>query len=424
MFNEEIVKVIDFWNASVIEKRLTERTITGIIDTESKEIIDIIGPRRSGKSTLLKLLIKKLNLKKNFMYINFEDPFFIERAEPTIINELIDTYIHFFSPDLKYLFFDEIQNITHWEKSLRILRDNSDYKIFITGSSSKLLSSELSTLISGLHLSYQLYPFDFNEFIKYHRIEVERLKDYIVQKTIIEKNLVKYLLTGGFPEVVITEKEVLLKQYYTDIIYRDIVARYEVRQKAILEKMGIFLLSNIAKPVSMASLQKTFEISFELACTYFEYFKDAFLIFDLPSYSHSLKTQQKTLKKIYAVDTGLANIVSFHVSDDYGRLLENLVFLHLKRIFDEVYYYKTCSNLEVDFYVRKKNHNQLIQVCYDFTNEKTHHREITALIQAMNDIKINTGLIITMNQKEDIARGEHLITVIPVAEWILTRLYN
>lgn len=422
MNNKELIKTITFWRESVQKDVLFHRDLEEKIDIKSDEIIDIIGPRRSGKSSVLKLLIKNLE-KDSWLYINFEDPFFIENNSPEVIDELIDAYKQNYSHSLKYLFFDEIQNIERWENAVRKLRDGSGYKIFITGSSSKLLSGELSSLITGRHLSYVLLPLSFREYLSFKKIRIDNKKDIVLQEAKIIKYFDKYLHLGGFPKIVLDENMELLKQYYSDILGKDIIERHNIRQKSIIEKMGVYLLSNAAKILSVASLEKTFGISFQSASSYLEYFKESFLIFGVSQFSYSLKTQQKSLKKIYAADTGLANAVSFRFSEDYGRLLENCVFLHLNQLAPEIYYYKTKSGLEVDFLI--KTHAQkmtLIQVCADLSDEKTKKREIKALTEAMNELDISSGLILTESKEEVININNRTITIIPAYEWILNQI--
>lgn len=417
---EQLIKIIDFWKKTSVESDLFWRSIVDKIDYQSKEIIDIVGPRRSGKSTILKLLIKKLNLKNNYLFINFEDPYFITHNQPETIEELISTYEEYFDKKLEYLFFDEIQNILNWEKIARKLRDMNKYKIFITGSSSKLLSAELSTLLTGRHLSYFVMPISFIEFLSFKQILVNAKKDLILNEKNILKNFNNYLLVGGFPEIVKTENISLLKQYYFDIVQKDIIMRYDIRQKDILEKIGIYLISNTAKIVSIESLKTTFNLSYEAVSNYLEYFKEAFLNFELLQFSYSLKRQFKTFKKNYSIDTGLANAVSFKFSEDKGRALEQSVFLELKRRGGELYYYKTKKYKEVDFLVKQKGiKNELIQVCWDLTDKKTKNRELDGLTQAMEELKTNEGLILTYNSSEKIVKDGKKITILPAYRWML-----
>ena len=417
---EQLVKIIDFWRKTSVESDLFWRSIVNDIDCKNKEIIDIVGPRRSGKSTILKLLVKKLGLKNNYLFINFEDPYFVTHNQPEIIEELISTYEEYFNKKLEHLFFDEIQNILNWEKIVRKLRDIGRYKIFITGSSSKLLGAELSTLLTGRHLSYSVMPLSFIEFLSFKKIQVNSKKNLILKEKNILKNFDNYLLIGGFPEIVKTENISLLKQYYFDIVQKDIIMRYDVRQKDILEKIGIYLISNTSKIISVESLKTTFNLSYEAVSNYLEYFKEASLNFELFQFSYSLKNQFKTSKKNYSVDTGLANVVSFKFSEDKGRILELSVFLELKRRGVEIYYYRTNNNKEVDFFAKQKGaKNKLIQVCWDLTDEKTKKREINSLNKAMEELALDEGLILTYNIEDKVLIDKRKITILPTYKWML-----
>lgn len=422
MIDNNLLKIIDFWQRVTEEKNLYNRQLVDKIDTKTKEVVDIIGPRRVGKSSIMKIIIQKLKpkVKTGILYINFEDPYFIDHNTPTILEELVEVYKEYYQENLYYLFFDEIQNIDLWEKAVRKLRDSGNYKIFISGSSSKLLGSEFASLLSGRHLSYQLLPLSFFEYLVFQGVKIKDKKDIILKEKMLLKYFDEYLVWGGFPEVVLSKKQELLKQYYLDIIQKDIVKRYEIRERNILDKMGLYLLTNSGKTVSVSSIKNIYGISHELASTYLEYFKEAFLVFELPQFSYSVKTQQKALKKIYPVDTGLANSVSFRFSEDKGRILETTVFLSLKRQDKEVYYYKTKNNKEVDFLIREKDgENKLIQVCFDLADEKTKKREIDSLNRAMEELELNEGLILTYNTEDKLLIDKRKITILPVYKWML-----
>jgi hypothetical protein len=414
----KLIQTIDFWHKSVKSPGLVSREAVEEIDYSGKEIIDVIGPRRSGKSSLLKLIISRLGLEGSFLYINFEDPFFIENNEASIIEKLIETYREYFNGNnLKYLFFDEIQEIESWEKAIRKLRDGSDYKIFITGSSSTLLSRELSSSITGRHTTFNMFPLSFKEFLFFKNIEVNSQKDIALKESLIKKRFDEYLETGGFPEAVVTGNKELLKNYFYDFLQRDVVLRRQVRDKDALEKMAVFLMSNSGKLISNASMQKAFNLAYESVDNYLEYLKEAFMFFELRQFSFSLKKQSKTLPKIYSVDTGLARAASFNFSKDNGKILENAVFLHLKRRSNSLFYYKTKNNLEVDFLVREKEKNHsLIQVCWDINDPETMEREIKALKEELN---MRESVIVTHDNEDEIATEGMKITLVPAWKWFL-----
>ncbi len=418
--SEQIIKIIDFWQKVAKKEKLYDRALTERIDYKSKEIIDLIGPRRSGKSSILKLIIQRLNLNDNFLFINFEDPFFVGNNEPQILEEIIAVFKEYFNPKLKYIFFDEIQEIVHWERILRKLRDAENFKIFITGSSSKLLSKEASYLLTGRHLSYSVFPLSFQEFLAFRQIILSEKKDFILKEKTILRAFEEYINIGGFPEIALTKNQELSKTYFFDILQRDIIRRYDIREKEILEKIAVYYLSNAGKIISIESLKNSFNVSFTLASLYLEYLKEAFLIFELPQFAYSLKKQSKALKKIYSIDAGISNAVSFRFSEDKGRILENIVFLELKRRGAEIYYYKTKNNLEADFLIKEKTRmREIIQVAWSLEDKKTKDREIKNLLQALEECNLNKGLILAYNEKETINIGKKTIIIKPVWQWLL-----
>jgi uncharacterized protein len=240
------------------------------------------------------------------------------------------------------------------------------------------------------------------------------------------QNLIKkfqeYIQQGGFPEVVKTDNQELLKNYFYVFLQKDVIIRNQIRDKDSLEKMAVFLMTNSGKTISIASLKKAFNLSYETANKYLEYLKEAFLFFELKKFSFSLKKQSQALPKIYSVDTGLAKEVSFSFSQDNGRILENIIFLNLIRKFDDIYYYTTNNNFEVDFLVREKNINKhLIQVSWTIENQKTKDREIRALNEAMKELKIKKSIIITNNQEEIIKTENGAIEVLPAWKWLIKK---
>jgi len=197
---EQLIKIIDFWNKSAKSDKLFSRALVPELDLKSKEIVDLVGPRRSGKSSILKLVIKELKLLDNFLYINFEDPFFVANNSARIIEDLVEVFLEYFNTGLRYIFFDEIQEIFGWEKALRKFRDAAKYKIFIAGSSSKLLSSEMATSLTGRHQSYRVFPLSFLEFLAFKGVAALSRKERILNEQKIVKNFDEFLAIGGFPE--------------------------------------------------------------------------------------------------------------------------------------------------------------------------------------------------------------------------------
>jgi predicted AAA+ superfamily ATPase len=418
---ERIRDIINFWKNEVVNSKLFPRKVFSLLDIKNPEVIDITGVRRSGKSSVLKLVAQSLPDRDSWLYINFEDPYFSVNNHASILEDIVEIYVKYFSAKLKYLFFDEVQNIDSWERAIRKYRDGSHYKIFITGSSSKLLSGELSTLLTGRHMSLGLMPLSFKEYLSFKGIVVDNEKDLFIKGNELKHMFQDYLFSGGFPQVVLTDQQELLKSYYGDIVEKDIMGRYDVRDKNTLEKIGLFMMSNVSKTLSPTSIKKTYSISFAKAVKYVDYFKEAMLFYELEQYSSSLKSMQRSLKKIYSVDTGMANVVSMSFSEDKGRLLENAVFLELKRRDEQIFYYKTPA-CEVDFVVRRRNQDkELVQVCWDISNLETRARELKALKKAADNLKLKKATIVTIDQKETVMHEGLKVEIIPAHEWFIAK---
>ena len=281
------------------------------------------------------------------------------------------------------------------------------------------MSGELSTLLTGRHVSFSLMPLSFKEYLSFKGIAAESAKDLFMKNNEINRAFPEYLSYGGFPQVVLTGQRELLKSYYGDIVERDIIGRYDVRDKNTLEKIGLFIMSNVSKTLSPTSLKKMYSISFAKAVRYADYFKEAMLCYELEQYSSSLKSRQRSLKKIYSVDTGLANVVSMSFSEDRGRLLENAVFLELKRRGKQLFYYKTPL-CEVDFVIREGGRDkELVQVCWDLSDSATKARELKALKKAAIDLKLDKATVVTVDQKETIMHEGLKVEVVPAHEWFI-----
>ncbi|VVB51737.1 AAA domain protein [uncultured archaeon] len=377
----------------------------------TKYIVVLTGVRRSGKSYLVFQLMDTLfkkNIPDNVLYVNFDDPVFLRlRSDPGGgIETLYRDYLKLKNPKgLKYLFLDEIQNVPNWEKWIKAYYDMEEgIKFIITGSNAALLSSELSTLLTGRNLQFEVFPFNFREVLKAKNEDITVSPDvreiYVRNygiKDSLRHHLNEILKWGSFPEVVFLaepHREAILKEYYKDILYRDIVPRFEVRHANKLEEIAYFVMSNISNPASYHNIGELIGIHESTVKEYLSYFEKAYLSFQVVKFSYSLKEQIKNAKKIYFIDTGIRNAIAFRFSEDLGRLYENLVFVDLRRRGKKVYYWK--GKREVDFVVKEGTKvEQLIQVCWDINNANTKEREVAGLVEAMNKIEINEGIVIT-----------------------------
>jgi uncharacterized protein len=359
----------------------------------------ITGIRRCGKSTLLFQLLKEKF--SNAFYLHFEDPR-LAGFENDDFNRLSNEIV---KRNPSVLFFDEIQLLKNWEQFVRQKLDEG-YKVVITGSNATLLSKELGTKLTGRHLSVELFPFSYTEFLG-----LRKLKD-------TEKSVLEYLRKGGFPEYLKTENGFVLNQLLEDILYRDIAVRYAVRDVKSLKQLAVYLLSNIAKPVSASNLTKLFAIkSVSALLDYFGFLENAYIVQFLPMFSYSLKKQIRNPRKVYSIDLGLFTENSIVFSDENGRRIENAVYLHLRTAHTELYYFH--EKKECDFVVFEKGKpKELIQVCYDLTADNLE-RETSGLLAAMDYFNMSLGKIVTLKQKDSFKKDGKKIDVVPLNEFLM-----
>ncbi|HRS42765.1 MAG TPA: ATP-binding protein [Candidatus Diapherotrites archaeon] len=392
----------------------------------TNKITTVIGNRRVGKTfyfyqLITELLNSKIN-KNQILYINFDD----DRLYPlklSDLDDLLESYYELFPENknkMKYFFFDEIQNIKNWELFIRRINDKEKIKLFLTGSSSKLLSHEIATTLRGRTLSFNLYTLNFKEFLEFKNITFKKEDIYSSKRYTLQKLFLEYLNNGSFPEVVLekeTKKEIL-NNYYEMFIYKDLVERYSIRNIDLLKQLSKYLLTNVSNLFSVSSYYKLINsensISKETIYEYLSYLKEINLIFTVPIYSYSLKQQQVNPSKIYTIDNGLRNAVSFKFSEDEGRLAENLVFIELKRRLKEIYYWRGKG--EIDFVVKNKDGSvDLINVCYSGEIPQREVDSITEFIEKYPRKKISKCLILT----KDIEKTEKNIEYLPIWKWLL-----
>ncbi|MEA3485821.1 MAG: ATP-binding protein, partial [Candidatus Aerophobetes bacterium] len=386
---------------------LVEREVE--IEEIPKDVVFVItGARRSGKTYFLYEIAKKLRRKlppQNIIYINFED----DRLYPLKGDELRnlpEVYFEYFPPDENspaWFLLDEIQNIPNWERSIRTFLDRRIARVVVTGSSSKLLPGEIATSLRGRALTKVVYPLGFKELLKFKEFKagIPESLPYSPRKPKILNFFNEFLEYGGFPQVVLSDKkEELLREYYRAIFYRDIVDRFHIRNFSLFENFLKLLLQQNASLFSLGKAENFLKsLGFKLAkstlAEYLFYAKSAFLVFEVPLFSYTAKDRLQYPRKIYAIDTGLVNSITFRHSHNYGKMLENVVFLELLRRGKEVYYWKARNNYEVDFVVMEGLRvKELIQVVWDTFDEKVRRREERALIKAMEEFNLDKGLIL------------------------------
>lgn len=413
---KEAIKAIikDFHNRGV--PQAIERKIN--IPLNSGKIITIIGARRAGKTYVLYQAMTKIKDITNIIYINFED----ERLEISAkeMNQILEAYFEMY-PNKKeeelYFFFDEIQEITGWEKFIRRIYDTVSKNIFITGSSSKLLSKEIATSLRGRTITYEVFPLSFKEYLRFKNTEEDIYSTK--GKARMLASFDEYLQKGGFPELISMNQEIYEKSlgtYFEVMIYRDIIERYSITDPIPLKKFIKKLISNTAKEFTINKVfnslkSEGIKISKDTIYKFLDYCNDAYLILPLTNFSET--TAKRTIKKAYSIDTGLSSLISFALSKEKGRLFENIIFLELKRKEKEIYYYKGKS--ECDFIIKnRENTIQAIQACCELTTDN-QQREINGLKEAMNRFKLQEGLILTCSQEKTIDN----IRVMPAYKWLM-----
>lgn len=382
---------------------------------ELKHIQVLQGIRRSGKSTIFKLLINYLSKEvdpQEILYINFDDPFFIPYAnDATKLYEVIQTAQKLTQKKITYLFLDEIQAIDGWQRYVKSVYDSEEFKkIFITGSNSSLLNGDLATLLTGRYITQKVYPLSLKEILKINNItSYMELSSSIPKVLNIVDNMLQY---GSFVEIYDNKEEFrrdILSSYYDTILLKDCVSNNAIRDVKGFKELSFFVISNITSLFSYSSLAKAVNINDKSAKEYISYLENSYLADELKHFSYSLKEQNNSKKKIYCNDNGFVSL-SYSFSSNSGKLLENLIYTELVKHSYEVYFYN--KNFECDFIAKKDNKIIAIQVCYEL-NELNTKREVGGLLKLPFDV--DEKYIITYNQSKKIDD----ILVIPFYEYFL-----
>jgi len=420
------------WWARKPDFKLVDRDIRADITgwLKRKEIVAIVGVRRSGKTSLFKLIIAGL-LKdvdaKNIFFIKGDD----ERVRrDNFISDAIDSYRELMNPKGKvYVFVDEVQEIPGWDATLKRMYDlELQTKFFISGSNFSMLKEDLSFKLAGRCAYFDVYPFSFKEFLMISGMDIKNKAGLLLGKQEIAHHLLAYMEFGGFPEVVLEKdaqkKGQLLQFYFDTIVYRDIIRRREIRSPAKMERMISYFLQNIANLANFSKVAKLVSLSTDSIGEYVRYLQDSFFLFAVPLFAFSVKKQEINMKKMYCVDTGLRNVGGFRFSQDYGRLMENMAFIELRRRasarpLSKVFYWSDRTH-EVDFVVKEGvKVSQLIQVCGDFGSDEVRIREIEGLKKAMKELKLQQAIIITKNEEQKLNVDDKTVKVIPLWKWLL-----
>ena len=425
-----MIDVLNEWNPWWFGKKETLEELAGVERLEYADIVRtvdlrettaITGARRCGKSTIIYQMIKRLVEKgagpETILLVNFEDDVLARKN----LREIFDIYQSNVNPDTKpYLFLDEVHKCEDWVLFLRKLYDLKKVRqIFITDSSSKFIKSEYARVLTGRGISLAVFPLSFSEYLRWRGTEFSGLSDR-EEVNKIKNELLDFLRYGGFPEVFFKSamaKKKLLTEYFSDIIHKDIVERYNVNYAKIKE-LADFLVSNSANLFSPRKYSRTYGLSLESINTYLQYFADVFLFFFVPKYSHSVMAQQLSSKKAYVCDLGFFNNVGFKFSEDAGRLYENAVFMELKRRGKDIYYWK--GEYECDFLVKDgMKIKEAMQVCCKLGVENRQN-ELGGLMEAIEKFSLKGGVIITQDHEgEEKIKGK-TIKFVPLWKWLLT----
>ncbi len=397
---ETLTQVIAAQRDNLLAKGLgLKREAMATLPDISAYALIVSGVRRCGKSTLLFQLLQQRYPQA--LYLNFEDPrlYGFDIKDFARLDEIIR------QAGAGVLLFDEIQIIPEWERYIRQKLDEN-IKIVITGSNASLLSRELGTKLTGRHITKELFPFSYREFITF------------TQQKASSDSVSEYLQVGGFPEYVKQRVDDILNYVLEDILIRDIAVRHGIRDVNSLQRLTLYLISNIGKLVTANRLKSLIGVGSTNTITeYLSYLEDSYLVHFIPKFDYSHRKQIVNPKKVYAIDTGLVNVNSASFTDDSGRQLENMVYLHLRRRYKDIFYFSAKG--ECDFIVSDKGNIQaVIQVCYHL-NADNLDRELNGMTEALGFFKLDEGLLITHAQRDLFEKDGKKIVVLPAHEYLM-----
>lgn len=344
-------------------------------------------------------MMKKLGVE-NILFLNFESPQLYEFSLTDFAR--LDSIVQ--KSGVKTLFFDELQLVDSWEMYVREKLDEG-YQVVITGSNASLLSKELGTRLTGRHITQELFPFSYIEFLKFKELDAS------------SESLNDYMFLGGFPEYLKSGDSEQLSTLFNDILIRDIVARYGIKDIKSLQRLASYLFSNIGNRITATKLKQPLSIgATSTILSWISHLELSYLLFFVPMYSHSLKAQIINPRKVYSIDLGLTDAISTSMTQDLGRKLENMVFLHLRRKFTNIYYFDNKG--ECDFVVFKNGEVvEIIQVCYDLNSDNLK-RELDGLMKALQFFNKKNGTLITFDTSDTIIEGECVINVVPAYKYL------
>jgi predicted AAA+ superfamily ATPase len=427
----DIIKeiILDFQNEELntgIKRELHYQSV------ENKAFV-CIGVRRCGKSTFLfqiiKDLIKRGINKENFLYINFFDDRLTE-IKYGKLSLIMEAYFLLY-PEKKgkekiYCFFDEIQEVMNWEPFIDRIMRTEHCEVYITGSSSKMLSQEIASQMRGRSVTWELFPFSFKEFLIYKEMNDTSLTSK--NRLLIQKYFDEYFKVGGFPEVRNVPNKIRLmihQEYYKTILHRDVIERFDTIHPRAVMHAGYRLISSIASLYSLNRITEYLKsighkVSKDFVSSCLLWFQDVYFIFSVKIFDPSISRQNVNTKKVYCIDHSLVTSVSPGFIENKGFLLENLIFTHLRRISQEIYYYRTRNGNEVDFIWTDSYEKQnLVQVCLSMDDLKTRKREVRALNEAMDELNLKSAILVTLNNEEEIRNNDRTIQILPAWKFLI-----
>jgi uncharacterized protein len=431
MNNKDVLKSIYKDFAENLPLKVTNRNVTIPINTG--KIITVTGVRRGGKTSVMmdtinQLLKLKINHDK-ILFLNFDDDRL--HFEPTGFDEIIQAFKELY-PDTKpkevFIFFDEVQVANGWEQFVRRLYDTFTKNIFLSGSNSKMLATDIATTLRGRTLQFEVFPLSFKEYCYFTNTKTDVLSSKEIPK--IAKSYTNYVNHSAFPELVLNNYQYMeqtLQEYYFVMLYKDLVERYDIKNTSALKYFVKRILANLTKSTSINKINnemKTGGIKSDKNFLYqvAEYLEAIYFFQKLPRWNPSLNKETFSDKKYYCIDNGFLQALLTRTSSDDGILLENLVFLHLRQQFPfgrGLYFYS--GSKECDFVLTKKDTaTQLIQVCYDLSNPETLQREIDGLLEAAAYFNCNNLLIITNDEEKEIKFKDKTINVVKARNWMLS----
>jgi uncharacterized protein len=422
--------ILDFQEINLetgVPRRLRIETVRG-------KAAVCIGVRRGGKSTYLFQVIQRLIesgiSRQNILYLNFFDDRLHDLRKENL-GLITEAYYSIFpkkkNSETVYCFFDEIQSVPGWEPFVDRLMRTEKCEIYITGSSAKMLSKEIATQMRGRALSWEMFPFSFREFLNYKGIEKEDSLS-TKKRLIVQKAFEEYWETGGFPEVLGLSRRLRIKihqEYFHTILFRDLVERHDISHPKAVTDLAHRLIDNTASLFSVNSLTGYLKSLGHKApktavSEYVEWFEDAYFLFTVKIFDSSAARRDSNPKRIYCIDHAMVTSVASGILVNSGHLLENLVFTTLRRLYPKIFYYKTKAGREVDFIVPTSGKTRiLIQACESLAAPQTRKREIAALSEAMAELRLKTGTIVTRNEDERIKTDAGTIGVIPAWRFLL-----